>query len=313
MLLARRGVTTFVPTVVSAEPEAMLENLAALAGLLKHGGAGPDAVGIHIEGPFLNPQKRGSQRFVRGVDLAFASELLAAGGGLVRRMTFAPELPGALNLVEMLITSAVNPSMGHSLADGEDTLKAIDAGARCCTHLFNGMPPLLQRETSLTSVALTDDRVVTELIADGHHINPQMVNLACRCKPSGMVVAISDSTMASGMPDGNYHIGPSGTVSENGYSHTADGLLAGTTTLLDSGWHALMSYADMSETGAAQVVTLNAARSLQLEDRGELAPRFRADIAVFECGTNRPLLTVCNGRIVYSAGDFRVNKVYEND
>ncbi len=309
--LARRGVTTFVPTVVAAKPEDMLNNLAALSAMMKTPCRGADAVGIHIEGPFLNPERRGSQQFVRPIDLGFAKELLSAGGGLVRRMTFAPELPGALDLIEMLVTFDVGSSMGHSQAGEADTIRAIDAGARCCTHLFNGMPPLHQREITLTAIALTDDRVTTELISDGRHIDPRMVNLACRCKPADKVVAISDATMAAGMPDGEYRIGPAAIVSEAGFTHTREGKLAGTTTMLDAGWHALMNYSDSSECLAAQSVTLNAARSLQLYDRGELFPRTRADIAVFEYETNKPLLTVCNGRIVFSERDFLIKKAEE--
>ncbi len=312
LVLARRGVTSFVPTVVAQERNDMLENLAALVKMMSTPCPGADAVGIHIEGPFLNPEKRGSQMDICPIDLGFTRELLAAGGGLVKRMTFAPELPGALNLIEMLVTAGVSPSMGHSAAGEADTLRAIEAGARCCTHMFNGMPPLQQREISLTSVALTDDRVTTEMITDGRHIHPRMVNLACRCKPADKVVAISDATMAAGMPDGRYHIGPSRTLAEAGFSHTEAGLLAGTTTLLDAGWHALMNYADSSETQAARTVTLNAARSLELFDRGELAPRCRADLAAFECGTNRPLLTVCNGEIVFSEQDYKVKSAAED-
>ncbi len=302
-ILAARGVTAFVPTVVSLPHQEMLENLEKLAGMMDHELPGAEPVGIHIEGPFINLRKRGAQdeHSISAVDLGYARELLAAGRGRIRRMTFAPELEHAEKLVELLCESHVLPSMGHSLADEQQTIRAIDAGAHCCTHLFNGMPPLEQRQTSITAVALTDDRVTTELIIDGRHLHPRMIELACRCKPGAKLVAISDATMASGMPDGRYWIGDSPIVVENGFSHTDAGTLAGTTTLLDTGWHSLMNYANTEETYAAGSVSYNAAVSLALNDRGILRPGTRADIAIFEKETNRLLMTICHGDIVYSA------------
>ncbi len=304
-MLAERGVTTFFPTVVAAPRREMVANLARLVAECKRELPGATAGGINIEGPFINPLKRGAQdaeSILPEVDLDFARELLDAGDGLVRVMTFAPEQNGAENLIQLLVERGVKPSMGHSIANEEQTLRAIRAGASHCTHLFNGMPPLHQREMGLTGIALTDDRVAVELIIDGRHINPRMVDLACRCKSSHRVIGISDSTMAAGMPNGEYRIGPTVIHVKDGYSQTKQSILAGTTTLLDTGWHSLMSAGHLSELQAAAAVTLNPATAFKLDDRGKLQPNCRADIAVFECKTNRPLMTVCNGKVVYQAG-----------
>ena len=307
MLLAAHGITSFVPTVVSLQHDTMLDRLAKLSALLNQPMRGAEPVGIHLEGPFINSQKRGAQDAgaIRAVDLGFARELIAAGNGNIRRVTFAPELTNADKLVELLCRENIQPSMGHSIANEAETLRAIDAGARCCTHLFNGMPPLEQRHISITAVALTDDRVTTELIIDGRHLHPRMIELACRCKPGSKLVAISDATMASGMPDGNYWIGDCPIVVEKGFSHTAEGRLAGTTTLLDNGWHSLMNYANTDECYAAGSVSYNAAHSLNLHDRGILQPGTRADIAIFEQHTNRLLMTVSRGEIVYCTPDIK--------
>ena len=304
-ILAQRGVTGFMPTVVSDKPERMLQNLTALAAMIDAPHAGAEPLGIHIEGPFINQAKRGAQEtdYIVPIDLGYAREILEAGRGKIKRITFAPELPGATELVELFREYNVTPAMGHSLADEKATLAAIDAGAWYCTHLFNGMPPLQQRNMTLTSIALTDARVTVELIIDGRHIHPRMVDLACRCKPKDKLIGISDATMAAGMFNGQYRMGPSVILVEDGYSHTSAGLLAGTTTMLDSGWHSLMSYSHMPETYAAAGVSLNAALSLDLSDRGELLPRKLADIAVFERGTNRPLMTVRRGEIVFQVPD----------
>ncbi len=302
-ILAERGVTTFMPTVVAAPKENMLKNLVALAAMLERELPGSDAVGIHVEGPFLNRVKSGSQSeaSIMPVDLGFTREMIDAASGKIKKITFSPELDNAVKLVEILCEENIIASMGHSAAGEEDTRRAIDAGARHCTHLFNGMPLLHQREISLTSLALTDPRVIVEMIIDGRHLHPRMVDLACRCKERDKVIGISDSTMAAGMPDGNYHIGPTKIKVANGFSQTSKGTLAGTTTLLDTGWHSLMSYSHMSESNSASCVTSNPASAMGLEDRGVLLPLMRADIAIFERGTNRPLLTVRRGKIVFDA------------
>lgn len=305
MILAERGVTSFFPTVVAAPRGQMLENLARLSGEMARELPGADAAGINIEGPFLNPLKRGAQQedSIIPIDLGFARELLEAGGSLVKVMTFAPELEHAEKLIELLLEYGVKPSMGHSVANEVQTLRAIDAGASYCTHLFNGMPPLHQREMGLSTVALTDDRITVELIIDGKLIHPRMIDLACRCKSLSKLVGISDCTMATGMPNGEYWIGPSKIRIKDGYSQTDQGVLAGTTTMLDTSWHSLMSGGHLTELQAASAVTSNPANAFQLKDRGILLPNRRADLAVYESGTSRPLLTVCNGRIVYRAGD----------
>ncbi len=302
-ILGSRGVTGFMATVVSAEPRIMIDNLARLAVAMRRDMPGADAIGINIEGPFISPAKHGAQppEVLSKVDLGFARELIDAGSGLVRAMTFAPELEGAEKLIEVLVSRGVAPSMGHSTADGAQTLRAIDAGACRCTHLFNGMDPLHQRQIGLAAVALTDDRVTVELIIDGRHVDPRMVDLACRCKPPQMINGISDGTMAAGMPDGRYRIGPAEIRVEDGFSRNAGGMLAGTTTMLDAGWHSLMSSGHLQETQAARAVTLNPAASFGFEDRGVLLPGRRADLAVFECGSNRVLMTVRRGEIIHRA------------
>ena len=301
--LCRCGVTGFVPTIVSARPREMLNSLSKLAREIRKPTSGAEPLGIHIEGPFLNPEKNGSQplELLSGIDTGFARELFAAGDGLVRTMTFAPELPNSDKLIELMLEYDVIPSMGHSIADEAQTLRAIDAGASHCTHLFNGMQPLHQRDLGLASVVLTDNRVTAELIIDGRHVHPRMVDLACRCKRFDRIVGISDGTMASMMPDGQYHIGSTPIKVVNGFSQSLSGALAGTTTMLDTGWHSLMSSGHLAETRAARAVSANPAAAMKLSDRGLLRPGCRADLAIFEKNTNRLLMTIVRGEIVYQA------------
>ena len=300
-ILGSRGVTGFFPTVVADKREKMLANLEYLASEMQKPQNGAEAIGINIEGPFLNPEKCGAQpaEYLSKIDLGFARELLSAGKGLVKLMTFAPELEDAGKLIELLCENRVMPSMGHSCADEFSTIRAVDAGARYCTHLFNGMSALHQRDIGLIGIALTDRRVTVELIIDGVHIHPRIVDLVCRCKRVNRLIGISDCTMASGMPNGTYTIGPAEIVVRDGFSQTSAGVLAGSSAMLDTGWHSLMSCGHLSENDAAQTVTGNPARVFGFEDRGLLLPTRRADLAVFEMETNRVLMTVRGGEIIY--------------
>jgi N-acetylglucosamine-6-phosphate deacetylase len=294
-------VTGFFPTVVADRREKMLANLSLLVSEMKKITTGAEPVGINIEGPFLNPGKCGAQpaEFLSDIDTGFAKELLAAGEGFVKLMTFAPELKDADKLIQLLCENGVMPAMGHSCADEQSALRAVDAGARYCTHLFNGMSPLHQRDIGLIGIALTDRRVTVEMIIDGVHIHPRIVDLVCRCKRVARLIGISDGTMAAGMPNGTYTIGPARIVVKEGLSQTAGGTLAGSSSMLDTGWHSLMSCGHLTENDAAQTVTVNPAKVFGFEDRGVLLPMRRADFAVFENGTNRVLMTVRNGNIIY--------------
>ena len=300
-LLGERGVTGFLPTVVADHPDKMIKNLQELVKLISCDLPGADAVGINLEGPFLNPKRSGSQprEVLSKIDTGFARELIAACGGKMKIMTLAPELRDSATLIELLVENNIIASMGHSIADEKETLRAIDAGASHCTHLYNGMEPLHQRDIGLAAIALSDARVTVELIIDGRHVHPRMVDLACRCKPAKNLIGISDCTMASGMPDGDYRIGPSEIRVISGFSQSFEGRLAGTTTMLDSGWHSLMSCGHLSETKAAEAVTINPALHFGLDDRGVLLPGKRADLAIFELGTNQALMTVRRGEIIY--------------
>ena len=299
--LAQHGVTTFFPTIVSESKERMIRNVAALAELLEEDYDGAAPAGINIEGPFINPEKVGSQKkeFVYDIDLDFAAELVHAGNGRVKLMTFAPELKNADKLIQFLLENGVIPSMGHSLADGDATNRAIEAGARRCTHLFNGMPPLHQRRSDLPLIALTDDQVSVELIVDGGHLHPKMVDLASRVKPRDMIIGVSNAVDVSiHNPVVNTQ---DAVVSEETGIVRQDGLIAGATTTLEKGWVHLTNYAHLPETLAAACFTSNPARDLGLITRGEIRPGKNADITFFDCKTNTVKMTVVRGKIVYRA------------
>ena len=291
-VLVRHGITTFVPTILSRPRDEMLSAIAAQTEMIEKGGDGADAAGIHIEGPFISLEKRGSQdaeNIIEKIDLGLAKEMFQAGCGRIKIVTFAPELEHADKLVELMLEYGVIPSMGHSLANEEQTLRCIDAGARRCTYVFNGMPQLHHRESSLTTVALADDRVAVEMICDGKHIHPRFVKLTARCKPTDKIIGISNG-VSTPLPS------PTSEPVKN-----QNGVIQGATVTLENSWQHLMSYADMEQSHAASCFTSNPAQDLGLITRGELQPGRRADIVFLDSRTNQVKMTVVRGEIVYQA------------
>ena len=294
LALVRHGVTTFCPTMVSRPAKEMLHVASALAEMIDRGVEGADIAGIHVEGPFLSMSKRGSQdaeAILETIDLGLAREIMEAGKGKIRIMTFAPELENADKLVELMLEHHVIPSMGHSLATEEQTYRCIDAGAHRCTYIFNGMPQLHHRESSLTSVALCDDRVAIEMISDGLHIHPRFVDLTTRCKPPDKIIGISNGVASLETP----------VAAEDNKDvvTTSDGIITGSTMTLENSWKHLISYAGMKPSLAASCFTVNPAANLGLTNRGELLPGRRADIVFFDLKTNQVRATVVRGEVIY--------------
>ena len=292
--LTRHGITTFFPTVISRPREEMIRTVAALAAMMDKGCLDADAPGMHIEGPFINPEKRGSQDIdcICNVDLGYARDIIAAGNGRIKLMTFAPELENAEELIGLMLENGIIPSMGHSLAEEKQTLRAIDAGARRCTYIFNGMPLLHHRDSTLTTIALTDNRVAVEMIVDGAHIHPRMVDIVSRIKPKDKLIGISNAVTAPRHGSGN---------SSSDLIKNLDGIITGTTMTLDSSWLRLVSYSHMPHTEAAACFTSNPAADLGLITRGEIKPGKRADITFFDSKTNQVRMTVSRGNIIYDA------------
>ncbi len=236
VFLAQRGTSAFRPTLMG-EPERVKALLTELGPLRMPPGAAR-LVGVHLEGPFLNPARRGAcdERFLRPVDTRLMEELLRAAPGLCRQVTLAPELDGAPELISWLTGEGVLVAAGHSDATYCQARGAFEAGVRHITHLFNAMRPFHHREPGLLGAALEDDRVSCELIADGIHLHPAALRLAFRLKGARGVCLVSDASPAAGMPPGEYRfLGREVLVDGSGACRFSDGTLAGSSiTLADA-------------------------------------------------------------------------------
>lgn len=299
--LAKHGVTSFLPTIVSRSKHKFKDSISALCKLIDKYEEGAKPLGMRLEGPFLNRQKGGSQNnnYIRSIDLEELKDIIAEGKNKIKIMTFAPELNNSIKLVEMLRENNIIPSMGHTMADEHSVNKAIDAGATHCTHLYNGMPSLHHRSVGISGVAMTDNRVTTEIIIDGYHIHPRMIDIVSRTKPKNKIIGISDAIQGAGLKDGKYHLGKTKITVKNGRAKTSDGTMAGTTLTLERGWDILVRYSQLDIKDAAACLTINPARLLNETKIGELKPGRIANIAFFNIKDNKAILTVNAGKIIF--------------
>ena len=222
--LLETGVTAYLPTLITA-PEDRL--VAALAEIGSAGGRGPRILGAHVEGPFLSPKRLGTHPPTSRCepDLALLERLLAAGP--VRLVTLAPELPGALQLVDFLVARGVTVSAGHTDATADEAAAAFDRGVRTVTHLFNAMRPFTHRDPGVAGVALARPDVIVQLILDGAHLAPDTVRLVWRTA-AGRLALVTDAVAGAGVSgDGSYRLGDVAVEVRDGVVRRDDGVLAG--------------------------------------------------------------------------------------
>jgi N-acetylglucosamine-6-phosphate deacetylase len=278
--LPETGVTAFMPTFITApvhELAAALRRTAALLPGLPASGA--RVLGVHVEGPFLSPRRRGAHNpdWLCDPSTDAVEELLAAAPGLLRIHTLAPELPGALAAIRRLTAAGVLVSVGHSNATAAEVEAAADAGARMVTHLFNAQRPLHHREPGVVGQALVDPRLTSGLIADLTHVVGPVCRLAFQAAP-GRIVLITDAVAAAGMPPGRYVLGGQEvSVDGGGPPLRADGTIAGSGLRLDD------AVANVVAEGVDLMTALDAATRLPADligrpDLGRIAPGAAADL-----------------------------------
>jgi N-acetylglucosamine-6-phosphate deacetylase len=278
--LPRFGVAGFLPTIITSPPATARAAQAVLAGGPPAGWRGARPLGLHLEGPYLNPGKKGAHNpaHLRAPSLTEVDGWSAETGA--RLVTLAPELPGALPVIEALAGRGVVVSAGHSLATFDEAAAGFAAGARYATHLFNAMPTLHHREPGLIAAALADPRVVAGLIPDGLHVHPALVALVWRLLGPARLNLVTDAMAAMGMPPGDYLLGDFRVAVDGAAARLADGTLAGCVLSLDAILRAFRAFTGATPAEAIATVTTTPARLLGLADRGRIAPGYAADLVL---------------------------------
>jgi len=287
-LLASHGVTSYFPTTVTAPIDMTLSALDRLASRIDQ--AERDAsggirqaqpLGIHLEGPFLSHTRRGVHppANLEFPSLELFDRFWQAARGRIRFLTIAPELEGAEEVIAEAARRGVCVSLGHSDADYNAARTAVTAGARHATHTFNAMRPLDHREPGIVGEILTDSRLSADIIADGIHLAPPIVELFLKAKGIDSAVLITDATAATGMPEGRYRLGLLEVEVKDGRC-LSDGRLAGSVLTMDRAVRNVMQFAHWDLPQALRLASLNPARVAHLSDRGKLEAGLRADIVV---------------------------------
>lgn len=301
--LAAGGVTSCLATTSGASADQLHRSLDGLAGLCGRlaGGHGVDLVGIHAEGPFLDPRHRGVHRpeHLRLPSPEAVDALLEAGNGAVKVVTLAPELPDGMDAVARLAEAGVQPSLGHSGASFQQAEAAVRRGLNRATHLFNALPPMHHRSPGPVPALLADPRVRCEVVGDGVHIAPEMVRFAAGVAGWERIMLVSDGSDVSGLPPGRQTRwdGTEVEVTESG-ARTLTGTVAGGVHRLCDAVRTVVRLGGVELADALRMASAVPAESLDLADRGRLIPGQHADIVVLDAEL-RVRTTYVRGEIVY--------------
>ncbi len=289
--VARRGTTSLVATTVTASADATCEAVAGIAAWMRRAEnprdertARAEILGVHFEGPFINPARRGvhPREWIALPSITLFERFRDAASGAARILTLAPELPSALDLAAAARAAGCVVSLGHTDATYGEAKTAIQAGARHAAHVFNAMRPFTQRDSGVIGAVLASPLVTAELIADGVHVDEGAIRTLLAAKGARNTILVSDGTAATGMPDGTYRLGTFEITVKGGVSRSSDGKLAGSTLSLDRALRNIVSLGvSLQET--LGMLTENPARLLGIETRkGILAPGADADLVMLD-------------------------------
>ncbi|MEV0442516.1 N-acetylglucosamine-6-phosphate deacetylase [Streptomyces spectabilis] len=276
------GTTTLVASTVTGEMDALAQRAGLLSELAEQG----EIAGVHFEGPFISPCRKGahSESLLRHPDPAEVRKLLDAARGQAKMVTLATELPGGIDSVRLLAEHGVIAAIGHTDATYEQTAAAVDAGATVATHLYNAMPGLGHRAPGPIAALLEDERVTVELIDDGTHLHPAAFQLAFHRAGADRVALITDAMDAAGFGDGTYHLGPLEVVVSDGVARLAEGgAIAGSTLTLDRAFQRAVTVDGLPVEDVVTAISVTPAKVLGLYDRvGSLEPGKDADLVVLD-------------------------------
>ncbi|MBN1465270.1 N-acetylglucosamine-6-phosphate deacetylase [candidate division KSB1 bacterium] len=307
--LWEEGVTTFLPTLITNSHERLNANFEILAEAARDEEIGPSIPGFHLEGPYISSKDgfRGAhlKEFVRQPEVAQFLQYQAAAEDKILFLTLAPEVDGAIELIEAAVSRGVVVGIGHTAANAEQIKRAVDAGASISTHLGNGCANMIHRHDNPLWPQLADDRLAASLIVDGHHLRREQVQTFYKVKGSERILLISDALDLAGLPPGEYMAGGKKVVMtpEGIIKYPEQNVLAGASLPISRGVQNIMAYTHCSLADAIHMATRNQARHFGFGDRGELLPGKRADLVIFalQDGELQVRRTIVAGREVFSA------------
>jgi len=295
---ASRGVTGYLLTTGTAP----YSEITAVIECFKNQSSPKDGavpLGIHLEGPYLCEERKGAQPAVHLRDPDPAIYQSWFDSGVIRLMTVAPELEGAMELIQSGVNQGIEFAVGHSVASYDVMMEAIERGLRQATHTFNGMNPLHHRQPGVVGAVLSDDRVFTQVIADGVHVHPAVVKTLVKAKGITRTILITDAIRATGLGNGEYDLLGQTVTVKDGVARVDSGSLAGSVLTMDQAVINTMDFCNIPFEDAIHMASLTPAKSLNIQtERGALKPGMRADVTVFDQNYSVET-TIVGGKIVY--------------
>ena len=274
--LLGEGVTSFFATTITQNPADIEKALKAVKAAREQGAS---IEGVHLEGPFISEKRAGAQppEYITDPDIDQFLNWHEASGEQIKLVTYAPERPGAAEFEKVMLERGIVPSVGHS-----DAVRAelLESKATHATHLYNGMRGLHHREAGVVGHALLTDGMQVEIIADGIHITPDMIDLAYRVKGAEGITLISDAMRAKGMQEGEYELGGQKVWVKDGQARLEDNTLAGSVLRMDEAFRNMIKFTRCSISDAVQMTSGNQAREFGLDHKGELASGKDADFVI---------------------------------
>jgi len=300
---AKNGCTGFLATTVTSSIKDTVKALNNIREYIKQSPeGGAKILGVHLEGPFINAKQKGAQRedLIIPLSVEVMEKFIKESGGLIKIVTYAPELDIDFKFTSFLNDNRIIPSVGHSFADYETIISAIRFGLKSSSHIFNQMKGIHHREPGTVGAILTEENLFAEIIADCVHVHPVIVNLLVKAKGVDKIILITDAMRAAGLRDGTYDLGGLKVVVKNSEAHLESGNLAGSTLTMNRAVKNMIEKVGINIKESVRMASLNPARLLGLDkDRGSLTPGKRADIAVLD-DNFQVICTIKKGKVIYS-------------
>ncbi len=299
--LLKHGVTSFLPTTLSAPIDELSLILKNISLAMKKNSNGAEILGAYVEGPYISKEKAVAQNvmFIRKPKIEEFEELIKVSEKNIRVITIAPEIPGAIEFIKNVVKNGITVAAAHTNANYEEAIAGFNAGITLCSHFFNGMRNFHHRDPGIVGAALINPNVYCEIIVDMIHLHPCTIKLTLLAKSIDKVILITDSISATGLPNGYYELEGIRIIVKNGISRRIDtGDLAGSTLTMDKAVKNMVNKIGIDIKDAIKMATLNPAKVINDKERGIITPGAIANLVILDKELN-VIATFVQGKKVY--------------